>query len=337
MHLRAQLVSCAAEWIRLGAADMVAALIPSSPVSSVSLGPLTIHFYALCILAGIAVAMWWSTRRWQARGGDADDLFDIGFVAVIAGIVGARIWHVLTSPAPFFGPGGDPLSALYIWQGGLAIYGGVAGGALAVWGMSRLKGVSFTALADTFAPAIMVAQILGRFGNWFNQELYGPPLDAPWAWDITCVTNGQMIPGCEPGTYHPTFLYEQLWNLAGVVVLVLLAKRFHLAGGRVFWLYAAIYSIGRAWIDAMRSEPVMMIGPMRIHTLVAILIAACAIAMFAWLTVRRRRRGGEAVAADGSFTLPEQRTTPAAQPGATSGAQPAAAEKKRPTGRRRAR
>ena len=281
-------------------------MIPSPPISSLSLGPLTVHFYAICILAGIGFALWWATKRWVARGGDGDDLFDIVFVAVIAGIVGSRVWHVLTSPAPFFGPDGNPLAVFYIWQGGLAIYGGVAGGAIAVWIMARVKKVSFTALADTIGPTIMAAQIVGRFGNWFNQELYGPELDAWWAWDVTCVTNGQTIGGCEPGMYHPTFLYEQLWNLVGLAVLLLLSRRFRWAGGRVFWAYVAIYSVGRAGIDAIRTEPVLMVGPLRIHTLVAILTALVAIGVFTLLTVRKQRRGGEVVAADGSFELSAQ-------------------------------
>ncbi|MDN5686351.1 MAG: prolipoprotein diacylglyceryl transferase [Brachybacterium sp.] len=281
-------------------------MIPSPPISSISLGPLTIHFYAICILAGIGLALWWATKRWEARGGNGDDLFDIVFVAVVAGIVGSRIWHVLTSPEPFFGPGGDPLAVLYIWQGGLAIYGGVAGGALAVWIMARVKKVSFIALADTIGPTLLVAQILGRFGNWFNQELYGPETDAWWGWDVTCVSNGQSIGGCVPGTYHPTFLYEQLWMLAGLGVLLLISRRFQLAGGRIFWAYVGIYSIGRAGIDAIRSEPVLMVGPLRIHTLVAIIMALVAIAVFTHLTMRRRRRGGEVVAADGSFELTAQ-------------------------------
>ncbi|MGP5252446.1 prolipoprotein diacylglyceryl transferase [Brachybacterium alimentarium] len=281
-------------------------MIPSPPISSLSLGPLTVHFYAICILAGIGFALWWATKAWVARGGDGDDLFDIVFVAVIAGIVGSRVWHVLTSPAPFFGPDGNPLAVFYIWQGGLAIYGGVAGGAIAVWIMARVKKVSFTALADTIGPTIMAAQILGRFGNWFNQELYGPELDAWWAWDVTCVTNGQTIGGCEPGMYHPTFLYEQLWNLVGLAVLLLLSRRLQWAGGRVFWAYVAIYSVGRAGIDAIRTEPVLMVGPLRIHTLVAILTALVAIGVFTLLTVRKQRRGGEVVAADGSFELSAQ-------------------------------
>ncbi|WP_010534460.1 prolipoprotein diacylglyceryl transferase [Brachybacterium squillarum] len=280
-------------------------MIPSSPLSAISLGPLTIHFYALCILAGIGVALWWATKRWEARGGDGDDLFDISFAAIIAGIIGARVWHVLTSPEPFFGEGGNPIAVLYIWQGGLAIYGAVAGGALAAWVMARAKGVSFATLADTVAPTLMVAQILGRFGNWFNQELYGPPLDAWWAWDVTCVTNGTTIAGCDPGTYHPTFLYEQLWNLVGVIVLLALARRFDLGGGRVFWAYVGVYSTGRAFIDAIRSEPVLMVGPLRIHTLVAIVMALVAVAMIAILTARYRRRGWEAKAADGSGEIPD--------------------------------
>ncbi|WP_193104429.1 prolipoprotein diacylglyceryl transferase [Brachybacterium sp. FME24] len=278
-------------------------MIPSPSISSVSLGPLTVHFYAISILAGIGLALWWATKRWERRGGSGDDLFDIVFVAIIAGIVGSRIWHVLTSPEPFFGAGGDPMAVFYIWQGGLAIYGGVAGGALAVWIMARVKKVSFIALADTIGPTIMAAQILGRFGNWFNQELYGPALDTWWAWKVTCVTNGQTIGGCIPGTYHPTFLYEQLWNLAGLAGLLLLSRRFAWGGGRIFWAYVAIYSTGRAWIDAIRSEPVLMVGPLRIHTLVAIVMALVGIGVFVYLSHRKRQRGGEVVAADGSFEL----------------------------------
>ncbi|MGP9682212.1 MULTISPECIES: prolipoprotein diacylglyceryl transferase [unclassified Brachybacterium] len=281
-------------------------MIPSPPISSVSLGPLTVHFYAICILAGIGLALWWATKRWERRGGNGDDLFDIVFVAVIAGIVGSRIWHVLTSPAPFFGPDGDPLAVFYIWQGGLAIYGGVAGGAVAVWIMARIKKVSFVALADTIGPTIMAAQILGRFGNWFNQELYGPRLDAWWAWDVTCVTNGQTIGGCTPGTYHPTFAYEQIWMLGGLAVLLLLSRRFQWAGGRVFWAYVVIYSAGRALVDSIRTEPVLMVGPLRIHTLVAILMVLFGVLVFVVLTRRKQRRGGEVVAADGSFVLSAQ-------------------------------
>lgn len=305
---------------------MILAEIPSPTVSAFSIGPLEIHIYALCILAGIAVAFTWAGRRWQARGGTSDDLFDIAFVAVIAGILGARIWHVLSSPAPYFGADGDLLSVLKIWQGGLAIYGGVAGGAIAVYVMSRIKKVSFTALADTLAPTLMVAQAMGRLGNWFNQELYGGPTDLPWGLSISCRQNGGMIAGCVPGTYHPTFLYELLWNLVGVAVLVAVSRHFRMGGGRVFWLYAAIYSAGRAWIDAMRTEPVAMIGPLRIHTVVALVVLVLAVVVLVVLTRRKHARGGEVLAADGSTSLPDPAVTTAG--GSTGGST-------RPAGRRR--
>lgn len=284
---------------------MISAGIPSPSISAFSLGPLTLHIYALCILTGIGVAYVWASRRWRDRGGDPDGLFDIVFVAVVAGIIGARIWHVLTSPDRFFGPDGDLLSILKIWEGGLAIYGAVALGGAAVWVMSRIKGVSFAVLADTIAPTLLVAQAIGRLGNWFNQELYGGPTDLPWGWDITCRQNGGVIPGCVPGSYQPTFLYEMLWNLAACAVLLLLSRRFRLGGGRTFWAYVALYSMGRAWIDAMRTEPVMMIGELRIHTVIALAAVLLAVVMLVVLTQRKRRRGGEAVAADGSFTLAE--------------------------------
>lgn len=278
--------------------------IPSSPVSEISLGPLTIHFYALCILTGIFLAFWWGTKRWTARGGSADTFFDIGFVGVVTGIIGARVWHVLTSPQLYFGQGQDPIRVLYVWEGGLAIYGAVAGGALGVLVWARRSGASFTVLADVIAPTLMVAQAVGRLGNWFNQELYGPPTTLPWGWKVPCVTNGEQIPGCEPGVYHPTFLYEGLWLLLGCVVLLAASRRFDLAGGRVFWLYVVIAGLGRTWVDAMRSEPVLMIGPLRIHTLIALVMALVGVGMLSWLSARKRRRGGEARAADGSFELP---------------------------------
>lgn len=283
---------------------MIPAGIPSSPVSAVSLGPLTIHFYALCILTGIFLAFWWGTKRWEARGGDADTFFDTAFVAVLAGIVGARVWHVLTSPQLYFGEGRDILRVFYIWEGGLAIYGAVAFGALAAWLWCRRTGASFIAFADTLAPVLMVAQAIGRLGNWFNQELYGPPTDAPWGWDITCVTNGEPIYACEPGTYHPTFLYEIVWLVLGATVVVAISRRASLGGGRIFALYMMIAGLGRAWIDMLRSEPVFMVGPLRIHTVIALLIVLGGAVLFAALSARRRQRGGEVMAADGSWTIP---------------------------------
>lgn len=273
---------------------MTLAEIPSPAVSAVDLGPLTIHAYALCILAGIGLALWWATRRWVARGGNGDDLFDAVFAAVIAGIIGARIYHVVSSPDAYFGPGGNPVAALYIWNGGLGIWGAVAGGALGAWIVARRRSMPFAVLADTIAPTLMVAQAVGRLGNWFNQELYGGPTTLPWGLDITCVTNGAAIPGCTPGTYHPTFLYEALWNLVGCALLLVLERRFRLGGGRVFWDYVAIYTAGRLWIEMMRTDAAEMILGLRINVWVSMGVLALAIVMLTVLTARFRRRGREA-------------------------------------------
>ncbi len=293
---------------------MILADIPSPPVSSLSLGPITIHAYAICILVGIGVALWWSTRRWVARGGDGDDLFDIGFVAIVCGIVGARLYHVVSSPDAYFGPGGNPVAALYIWNGGLGIWGAVAGGALGAYVMARRKRVSFPVLADTIAPTLMVAQAIGRLGNWFNQELYGGPTDLPWGLSITCVTNGDLIGGCTPGTYHPTFLYEALWNLAGCAVLLLIERRARLGGGRVFWSYVAIYTAGRLWIELMRTDAAEIVLGMRVNVWVSIMILLLALVMLVVLGRRRRARGGEAVRVDGAWerheTLSHHEDTP---------------------------
>ena len=276
---------------------MLFASIPSPPTSAVELGPLTIHFYALCILAGITAAYIWGSRRWQQRGGDKDNFFDIVFAAVIAGVIGARIYHVVTVPGSYFGPGGDPISVLFIWQGGLAIVGAIMGGALAAWLMCRRKQVSFAVFADSIAPTLFLAQALGRFGNWFNQELYGGPTSVPWALEISCEQNGGIIAGCVAGTYHPTFLYEILWNLAMMVIVLVISERLQIGGGRVFWMYAMGYTAGRSWIETMRINDSSIILGQRINTLVAVLIFIIALVMFILLT-RRAQRVGEAHRAD---------------------------------------
>lgn len=277
---------------------MILAEIPSPSVSSFGIGPLTVHVYALCILAGIGVALWWATRRWRARGGDGDQLFDVVFVAVVTGIIGARLYHVISSPDAYFGPGGDPVAALYIWNGGLGIWGAVAGGALGAWFMARRKHLPFAVLADTIAPTLLVAQAIGRLGNWFNQELYGGPTTLPWGLDITCVTNGSPIGGCTPGTYHPTFLYELLWNLAGCLLLVALERRFRLGGGRVFWAYVVIYTTGRLWIEMMRTDPAEIVLGLRINVWVSLGAILLGLIMLVVLTRRHAARGTEARRAD---------------------------------------
>ena len=222
----------------------VTATIPAgipSPSSSVwHIGPIPIRAYALCILTGVFVAVWWSDRRYRARGGEPEVVLDVAIVAVPAGIIGARIYHVLSSPEAYFGPNGDLALIPQVWLGGLGIWGGIAGGVLAGVLLLRHRGLRVAPLADAVAPALLVAQAIGRLGNWFNQELYGAPTTLPWGLQIddAHLPAGSTYP---PGTlFHPTFLYEALWNLAGAALLVWIGRRMlarrGLTGGRLLWV-----------------------------------------------------------------------------------------------------
>ena len=186
--------------------------IPSPERNVWHLGPLPLRAYALCIIAGIVVGMVIATRRWRARGGTSDGLESVVVLAVPFGIVGARIYHVITDYELYFGPGRNPVDALKIWQGGLGIWGAVALGALGGWLVARRRGIRFPALLDACAPGLAVAQGIGRLGNWFNSELFGRPTTLPWGLEIA--------PGFRPAgfeqyaTFHPTFLYELIWDVA---------------------------------------------------------------------------------------------------------------------------
>ena len=265
------------------------ASIPSPPIewSSFSIGPVTVHAYALWILLGIFVALWLTTRRWVERGGDPEAVGDIAFWAIPFGILGGRLYHVITTPGPYFGEGGNPWDAFKIWEGGLGIWGAVALGALGAWIGARRRGVSFTAFADAAAPGVLIAQAIGRLGNWFNQELFGRPTELPWGLEID--------PAFRPDGYeqfaafHPTFLYEVVWNLAGAALIIYLDKRFDLRGGRVFWLYVMVYVAGRGWIEGVRIDTAVHIAGLRINEWVSIIVLPLAAAMFIWLGIRQRR------------------------------------------------
>ena len=230
-----------------------------SPSSGVwHIGPVPIRAYALCILTGVFVAVWWSDRRYRAKGGLPEVVLDIAIVAVPAGIVGARLYHVLSSPDDYFGPNGDLALVPQVWLGGLGIWGGIAGGVLAGVLLLRHRGLRVAPLADAVAPALLVAQAIGRLGNWFNQELYGAPTTLPWGLQID---DAHLPPGSAypPGTlFHPTFLYEALWNLAGAAVLVWIGRRMlarrGVTGGRLLWAYLMVYTAGRVWIEMLRID-----------------------------------------------------------------------------------
>ncbi|MDP9407128.1 MAG: prolipoprotein diacylglyceryl transferase [Actinomycetota bacterium] len=266
------------------------ASIPSPPASQVEIGPFPLRGYALAIILGVVVAVVVGDRRWQARGGRKGFVLDVATIAVPAGIVGARLYHVVTTPRPYFGPGGDPVDALKVWEGGLGIWGGVAGGALAAWLVVRREGLPFAPFADAVAPGVALAQAVGRFGNWFNQELYGRPTDLPWALEIDPEHRPAATP--DQATYHPTFLYEALWN-TGVAALVIWAdRRFRLGGGRAAALYVAAYCSGRLWIEALRVDAAERVLGLRLNIWTSLIVGLAALA----LLVLRRGAPREAVA-----------------------------------------
>ncbi|MBN9109758.1 MAG: prolipoprotein diacylglyceryl transferase [Pseudonocardia sp.] len=231
---------------------MVLAYIPSPPQGVWHLGPLPIRAYALCILLGIAVAVWWTRRRWVARGGAADDVLDVAIWAVPFGIVGGRLYHVISDPELYFAPGREPIRALYIWDGGLGIWGAVALGALGAWIGCRRRGIRLADFADAMAPPLVLAQAIGRWGNYFNQELFGGPTTLPWGLEIDPAHRPPDTP--DIAMYQPTFLYESLWDVGVALLLVWAERRFGLRRGRLFALYVAAYTAGRAWVEALRVD-----------------------------------------------------------------------------------
>ncbi|RYV52768.1 prolipoprotein diacylglyceryl transferase [Pengzhenrongella frigida] len=265
--------------------------IPSPSVSVWHLGPFPLRAYAFSILAGIAVALWMTRRRWAERGGDPETVLEIVFWAVPFGIIGGRIYHVISSPDAYFGAGGDPVTALFIWEGGLGIWGAIALGAVGAWIGCKREGVRFSSFADAVAPGLLVAQALGRLGNWFNQELFGGPTTLPWGLRID-PTSPTFPEGYPADTlFHPTFLYEILWNLAAAALLIYLDRRYRLGHGRVFWLYVVMYTTGRLWIELLRIDPATLVLGLRLNVWTSIVVGLGALIMF--VLVGRRHPGRE--------------------------------------------
>jgi prolipoprotein diacylglyceryl transferase len=204
------------------------------------------------------------------------------FFAIPFGIVGARVYHILTHLGDYFGPGINPWSVFFIWEGGIAIFGAISAGALGAWIGCRRTGVRFTSLADALAPGIALGQAIGRFGNWFNQELYGLPTDLPWGLEIDLA---HRVPGyVEYSTFHPTFAYEALWNLFVMAVLLFIDGKFRLGRGKVIAAYVALYGFGRIFTEGIRLDPSYdTFGPIRFNQAVAMLICLAGVVLFAWL------------------------------------------------------
>ncbi|MGK3957481.1 prolipoprotein diacylglyceryl transferase [Arthrobacter sp. R4] len=282
----------------LHAAAMVPASIPSPDWSGFDIplpwGSLRIHAYALCILAGIIVGLWLTSVRWARRGAPEGSVWDIVIWAIPFGIIGGRLYHVVSSPDAYFGPGFDGTGDLWlipqIQRGGLGIWGAVVLGAVGAWIGCRRSGVKLTAFLDAAAPGLLLAQAIGRWGNYFNQELFGGPTTLPWGLQVDA-DNANFPAGMAAETlFHPTFLYESLWNIAGVLILLALDRKFHFRRGRLFWAYAMYYTLGRVWIEAMRiddAERINLFGiTARLNVWTSILVFVVALVVFVLLGMK---------------------------------------------------
>lgn len=250
-----------------------------------------IHAYAICILLGIVAAVWLTSHRLGKRGAQPGVVLDIALWAVPFGIIGGRIFHVITHPDDYFGEGRDLLKTLYIWEGGLAIFGAITLGAVGVWLGCRQTGIRFWSFADALAPGMLLAQAFGRLGNYFNHELYGQPTDLPWGLEIEA-TNPAFPAGLPVDTlFHPTFLYEILWNLFGVVVILLLDRQFRLQWGKLIALYLIWYGIGRSWFESIRIDPSEVFLGIRTNVWAA--FAAIVVGVVIFIVQSRRHPGVE--------------------------------------------
>lgn len=265
------------------------AALPSPSTAVWQLGPFPLRAYALCIIAGIVLACWMTERRLRRRGVAPGAVLDIAVWAVPAGIIGARLYHVITSPEKYFGAGGEPLKAFYIWEGGLGIWGAVAGGAVGAWIAARQLGIPLTVVADALAPGLPLAQAVGRLGNWFNNELFGGRTTLPWGLEIHrmdpdnpghALRDDAGQPILEPGLYHPTFLYELVWNIGVAGLVLVLDRRLRLGRGRAFALYVMGYTAGRFWIELMRTDEANQIFGVRLNVWTAALVFLGALAYF---------------------------------------------------------
>jgi prolipoprotein diacylglyceryl transferase len=285
------------------------ASIPSPRDGVLHLGPVPFHMYGLMIALGVIVAARVGRVRYVKRGGDGDAFDSVAFWAVVGGVIGARIYHVITDYQLF---DGHPERMIQIWRGGLGIWGGVIGGALAVFIVARRRHMQFSVLADCIVPGLAFAQGIGRWGNWFNQELFGGPTTLPWAVEIDRAHRPAGY--SQYATFQPTFLYESMWCIALGFSLLYIDRKFKLARGQLFALYAAGYTAFRFVMEEMRIDEAHTIGPLRVNAWVSIVVFVGAI--FAFVLLGRRGSRDEriddgSVAADDSAGDPELDDSPA--------------------------
>jgi prolipoprotein diacylglyceryl transferase len=321
-------VNLAAE-LTQGLSSQVLASIPSPSVAVWKVGPIPIRAYALCIILGIIAAAVITDYRMRARGCPRWAVLDIAVYAVPFGIIGGRIYHVITSPEAYFGEGGEPIKALYIWEGGLGIWGAVALGALGAWLACKQMGLPLTLVADSMAVGLPVGQAIGRLGNWFNNELYGGPTTAPWGLQVHQMDpynqgHAKIGPDGQPvlleGLYQPTFLYELVWDLLIAVFVYLADRRFKFGRGRAFALYVMAYTVGRGVIETIRTDEANHIFGVRLNVWTSVIVFLGALVYF---VMRKGPREYVIPAADGGKGW-QVVTEPEYEEFAKSGARPAA-------------
>lgn len=283
------------------------ASIPSPDQGVWYLGSVPLRAYAIIILIGIFVGLWVADRRWRARGGQPGTVGDVAMWAIPFGIVGARLYHVATDWQLYFSPGGSGVAgALRIWQGGLGIWGAVLFGAIGAWIALRRRGIPFGHFADAVAPALVLAQAIGRWGNWFNQELFGAPTELPWGLQIDPQNRPSEYQAFE--TFHPTFLYESLWSLGVFLVLIWADRRWRIGYGRLFALYIALYTAGRVWIEALRIDEANLILGLRLNIWTSVLVFVGAVL---FMVISSRRNPGRQ---DFVESRPDRQAEPAEEP-----------------------
>ncbi|HEU0247674.1 MAG TPA: prolipoprotein diacylglyceryl transferase [Gaiellaceae bacterium] len=276
--------------------------IPSPDSSTIEVGPLSIHFYGLTLLVAIAAAVAITGVRWTRRGGDWDLIFRVAVWGVASGIVGARLYHVVTSwnelPDEWWGP-------FAIWKGGLGVWGGIGLGVIVGAIVAKRSGANLAKLADCVAPALLVAQGIGRFGNWWNQELFGKPTDLPWGLEIDCA-KANCGDYADSTTFHPTFLYEALWNFGAAGILLVVERQFRIRPGGLFALYVFLYSVGRLWIEMLRVDPSHEWGGIRLNVYVAAVAIVLSGAFFVWWQ-KTWKRGTAPPPKPEAMAIPRQR------------------------------
>ncbi|MGH8930191.1 MAG: prolipoprotein diacylglyceryl transferase [Egibacteraceae bacterium] len=253
------------------------ALIPAPAADRIVLGPVTIRYYGLLIAVGVLLAVWLTRRRYAMRGGDAEFAERTAVVAVAFGFLGARLAYVSTHLGAF---AERPWAALFIWEGGLALFGGLTLGALAAWVCLRHRGADVAVFADAAAPAVPLAQAFGRWGNYFNQELYGTPTRLPWALEVD--PSHRVAAYQHAATFHPTFLYEPLWNLALAGLIVWIDRRLRPARGMLAFAYLAGYGLGRFLIELLRTDTTFRLLGLSPNNWVALAVCLAGLAGLAW-------------------------------------------------------